>query len=168
MPAASDADGPGRPAVPPAHPSPPSLPDLPHTWRPLGPRIMAIVLVIGLAAVCAVTWIGFDAETRSRFNVFERGTLAFFGVLILVLVHALTRSRVEARRDRLVVVNGYRRRDLEWAQIIAVNFPAGAPWPNLDLADGTNVPAMGIQASDGGRARTAVRQLRRFTAELAG
>lgn len=146
----------------------PPLPDLPQTWRPLGPRIMATVLVIGLAVVCAVTWIGFDAETRSRFNVFEKATLAFFGVLILVLVHALTRSRVEAHQDRLIVVNGYRRRDLAWAQIVAVNFPAGAPWPNLDLTDGTNVPAMGIQASDGARARTAVRQLRRFTAELAG
>jgi hypothetical protein len=30
----------------------------------------------------------------------------------------------------------------------------------LDLADGTTVPAMGIQASDGGRARAALRDLR--------
>jgi hypothetical protein len=38
--------------------------------------------------------------------------------------------------------------------------PPGAPWVTLDLADGTAVPAMGIQASDGGRARLALRELR--------
>ncbi|MEP9385438.1 PH domain-containing protein [Nocardioides sp. KR10-350] len=155
MPAASE------PAVGPA------LPDLPHTWRPLGPRVMAIVLILGLAAVCAVSWIGFDDETRSRFTSLELGTLGFFGVLILVCVHALTRSRVEARPDHLIIVNGYRRRDLAWAQVVSVNLPPGAPWVNLDLADGTNVPAMGIQASDGARARTAARQLRQLAADLA-
>ncbi|WP_141961417.1 hypothetical protein [Actinoallomurus bryophytorum] len=35
----------------------------------------------------------------------------------------------------------------------------GAPWPTLDLADGSVVPAMGIQASDGDRARRAVAEL---------
>jgi len=129
---------------------------------------MGMVLLAGLAVICALTWIGFDDETRAKFTVFEKATLAFFGLLILVLVHALTRSRVVAREERLIVVNGYRRREFEWAQVVAVNFPRGAPWPNLDLADGTNVPAMGIQASDGGRARTAARQLRQFAADLAG
>jgi len=127
---------------------------------------MGAVLVVGLAVVCFVTWIGFDAETQAKFTVFEKATLAFFGLLILVCVHALTRSRVDARADKLVVVNGYRRRELEWAQVVAVNFPRGAPWPNVDLTDGTNVPVMGIQASDGTRARVAVRQLRQLTTDL--
>ncbi|MFT4084891.1 MAG: PH domain-containing protein [Nocardioides sp.] len=141
-------------------------PQMPHTWRPLGPRVMATALVIALAVVCAMSWIGFDDETRAKFTVFEKATLGFFGLLILVLVHALTRSRVVARTDGLVVVNGYRRRDLDWAQVVAVNFPPGAPWVNLDLADGTNIPVMGVQASDGGRARTAARQLASIAAEL--
>ena len=65
-----------------------------------------------------------------------------------------------AEEDRLVVVNGYRRRDFAWPQVIAVRLPPGAPWVTLDLADGTTVPAMGIQGSDGARARSAVRELR--------
>ena len=129
--------------------------------------IMSVVLVLGLAAVCAVSWIGFDAETKAKFSDLELGTLAFFGLLVLVLVHALTRSRVVAREDHLIVVNGYRRRDLAWAQVVAVNFPPGAPWVNLDLADGTNIAAMGIQSSDGSRSRTAARQLRQLAADLA-
>lgn len=146
--------------------SEPVLPSLPHTWRPIGPMVMGIVLLLGLFAISALTWLGFDAKTRAAFTLFERLTMLFFALLILVLVHALVRSRVEARRERLVVVNGYRKREFEWAQIIAVNLPPGAPWVNLDLADGTNVAAMGIQASDGARARVAARQLRQLAADL--
>ncbi len=75
-------------------------------------------------------------------------------------LHALARSRVEARPEGLVVVNGYRRHDFEWAQVVAVRLGQGAPWVTLDLADGTTVSAMGIQGSDGARAKQAVRDLR--------
>ena len=143
-----------------------TLPTLPRTYRPLGPRIVAVVLVIGLVVVCAMAWIGFDDATRAKFTVFQKLTMAFFALAILVCVHALTRSRVTARTDRLVVVNGYRRRELAWAQVVAVRMPPGAPWASLDLADGSEIPAMGIQGSDGGRAKTAVRDLRRLVAEL--
>ena len=77
---------------------------------------------------------------------------------------ALIRSRVVAYADRLVVVNGYRRHEYEWAQIVAVRLPPGAPWVILDLADGTTASVMGIQGSDGDRARTAVRELRSLVA----
>lgn len=155
MPADSDLPAPDAP-----------LPDLPLTYRPLGPRIVAYLLVVGLAVVCATAWIGFGADVRARFTLFERLTLALFGVVILACVHALTRSRVSASRDRLVIVNGYRRRDLAWAQVVAVRMPPGAPWASLDLADGSEIAAMGIQGSDGKRARLAVRELRRLVAAL--
>ena len=51
-----------------------------------------------------------------------------------------------------MVVNGYRRREYEWAEIVAVHLPPGAPWVTLDLADGDTAPVMGIQGSDGDRA----------------
>jgi hypothetical protein len=44
--------------------------------------------------------------------------------------------------------------------VIAVRLPPGAPWVTLDLADGNTVAVMGIQGSDGARARLAVRELR--------
>lgn len=142
------------------------LPELPHTWRPLGPRIVAGVLVIGLAALCTVTWLTMDPEIRAKFTVFEKLTMAAIALGILACVHALTRSRVTATRERLVVVNGYRRRELEWAEVVAVRMPPGAPWVRLDLSDGEEISAMGIQGSDGPRARLAVRQLRRLSEEL--
>lgn len=141
---------------------------LPHTWRPLGPRIAGSVAFGLLLVVCVFAWFGFDAETRAKFTPFQRGTLVFLGLLGFATMYALIRSRVVAETGRLVVVNGYRRREYEWAEIIAVNLPPGAPWVTLDLADGSTTSAMGIQGSDGDRARGAVRQLRRLVNESSG
>ena len=139
---------------------------LPKTWRPLGPRIVAWILVVALAVVCTMTWIGFDEKTKATFTVFQKLTLGFVALLVLGCVHALTRSRVTATREALVVVNGYKKRTLEWAQIVAVNLPPGAPWVRLDLDDGSEISAMGIQGSDGASARRAVRRLRELVSEL--
>ncbi len=138
----------------------PPVPALPHTWRPFGVRLAGAVLGGGLIVVCALAWVGFDDETRSKFTGFQRGTVIALGLFAFTLWYALVRSRVVAEVERLVVVNGYRRREFEWAQLVGVHLPPGAPWVTLDLADGTSVAAMGIQGSDGDRARTAVRQLR--------
>ncbi len=137
-----------------------SPPPLPHTWRPLGVRVAGIVFGAGLLVCFALAWIGFDQETRDKFTAFQLGTLAFLGLLAFSVWFALVRCRVVAEPERLVVVNGYRRRELAWAQVVAVHLPRGAPWVTLDLADGSTVAAMGIQGSDGDRARRAVRELR--------
>ena len=133
---------------------------LPHTWRPFGVRLAGTVLGGGLLVVCVLAWVGFDEETQAKFTWVERGTLFLFGLLAFLLWFALVRSRIVAEDERLVVVNGYRRREFDWRQVVAVRLPPGAPWVTLDLADGTTVSAMGIQGSDGDRARTAVRELR--------
>jgi hypothetical protein len=133
---------------------------LPHTWRPLGVRLAGAFFGGLLLVVCAVAWFTFDAETRAKFTVFQRGTLVFFGLIAFAAGFALVRSRVVAEVDRLVVVNGYRKHTYEWAEVLAIHLPPGAPWAVLDLADGTSAPAMGIQSSDGGRARLAVQQVR--------
>src|SRR6478735_7952378 len=138
MPAGSDR--PPAPAV-----------SLPHTWRPFGVRMAGTIVGGGLLVVCALAWIGFDEETQARFTGFQRGTLIALGLLAFVLWFALVRSRVVAEAERLVVVNGYRRREFAWAQLVGVHLPPGAPWVTLHLADGTTVAAMGIQGSAGAR-----------------
>lgn len=147
MPAGSDPDRPDGP-------------QLPIVWRPLGPRIAGVAAGGSLVFVMTLLWIGFDQETRDAVTGFQRGTVVAFGLLGFACLYALVRSRVEARDDRLVVVNGYRRREYAWAEIVAVSLPPGAPWVTLDLADGTAASAMGIQGSDGARAKRAVRTLR--------
>jgi hypothetical protein len=129
---------------------------------------VGITITLVLAAICVTTWLTFDEETRGRFTVFQRGTLVFFGLLFLVLMYALIRSRAVAYPDRLVVVNGYRRHEYAWPQIVAARLPPGAPWVTLDLADGETASVMGIQGSDGDRARAALRELKALVAASSG
>ena len=68
MPAASE---PGR--VP-----PPLAPVLPHTWRPLGARIVGLVLGVGLVVVFGAAWLSFDDETQATFTGLQIGTVLFF------------------------------------------------------------------------------------------
>lgn len=133
---------------------------LPHTWRPFGARIAASVAGAGLVAVCLFAWLAFPAEVRAQFTTFQKLTIAFFALIAFALWFALVRSRVVARADRLVVVNGYRTHSYEWAEVVSVHLLRGAPWATLDLADGTTISALAIQGSDGQRARDAVRELR--------
>ena len=137
---------------------------LPHTWRPLGVRLAGGVLGGGLLILCAGAWITFPDDVKETFTIFQRLTAIGLGLMAFAAWFALVRSRVVATDDRLVVVNGYRKRSYEWAEVLAVHLPPGAPWAVLDLADGTSAPAMGIQGSDGKRARVAVRQLRALLA----
>lgn len=148
--------------------TPASTPALPRTWRPLGPRIVGGVLGPGVVVAMVVVWLGFDEQTQSGFTALQLGTLVVLLLMGGACLHALLRSRVEAHEDRLVVVNGYRRRELAWAQVLAVRLPPGAPWVTLDLADGTSLSVMGIQGSDGARAQTAARELRGLVDRLSG
>lgn len=138
---------------------------VPHTWRPFGARLVGTVLGVMLLALVIAVWILFGADVRSRFTPFQKGTLAFLGLIALTVWFALMRSRVTATETGLVVVNGYRRYDLEWSQVIAVNMRRGAPWAGFDLSDGTSLSAIGIQSSDGALAIHAVRELRRLIDE---
>lgn len=140
--------------------------DLPRTFRPLGPRIVGIIVVVSLFAFSVFIWfVGFTAKTRSEFTPLQLATLFGIGGLIAGLMYALVRSRVTATTAGLIVVNGYRKRSFAWAQIVAVRLPQGAPWVTLDLVDGSACPAMGIQGSDGDHARAQVRQLRALLEE---
>ncbi len=143
-----------------SEPVSPATPSLPRVWRPLGPRIAGLVAGAVLIFVTSLLWFTFEQETRDAVTPFQRGTVAAMGLLGFACLHALIRSRVEARVEGLIVVNGYRRHEYAWAEVVAVRLAPGAPWVVLDLADGTVASAMGIQGSDGVRAKQAVRELR--------
>lgn len=139
----------------------PAASDLPRTFRPLGPRIVGIVVVVALFAFSVFIWfVGFTAHTRAEFTPLQILTLFGVGAVIAGLVYALVRSRITATQSGLIVVNGYRKRTFAWAQVVAIRLPSGAPWVTLDLVDGSTCSAMGIQGSDGAHARAQVRQLR--------
>jgi hypothetical protein len=126
----------------------------------LGVRVAAGALGLMLIALIVAVWIGLGAEVRSQFTTFQRATLVFIALLLVGCWNALVRSRVTASTAGLTVVNGYRTRRYEWSQVIGVSLRRGAPWGTLDLSDGTTISLIGVQGSDGQRARRAVREIR--------
>lgn len=138
---------------------------LPRTWRPFGARVVGTLSGVLVLVLVIAAWIGFGSDIRGQFTPLQIGTLAFLGLIALGVWFALMRSRVTASPDALTVVNGYRRRDYEWAQVVSVSLRRGAPWATMDLNDGETISLLAIQGSDGQRAITALRELRTFIEE---
>jgi hypothetical protein len=146
--------------MPAASESAPELVSLPHTFRPFGVRITVYALGGLMVLVTAVIWFTFPPSIQDQFTPFQRGTVVVLGLGFLSIGWGLARSRVEARTDGLRVVNGYTSRRLEWSEVVAITMKPGSPWAVLDLSDGTAKQVLGIQASDGARAKRQVRDLR--------
>jgi hypothetical protein len=133
---------------------------LPHTWRPLGVRLAMVFFGGLLLVVCIAAWIAIGPEVRGRVDLFQRLTFLLVAAMAGAVAWALVRCRVTATEPGLEIVNGYRRRFYDWAEVVAIQMPRGAPFAALDLADGTTIQALGIQSADGDRARVAVSELR--------
>ncbi|MCK7626003.1 PH domain-containing protein [Streptomyces sp. RS10V-4] len=123
----------------PASPESP-LPGLPVTFRPT--RTRAVLCTVGIAQLAALTAI---AVLLPELSGGERISFVATGVLVGAVLLLLSRPKVVARQEGVTVVNLTTRRELAWAQVLRVNLRAGDPWVHLDLADGTSLPAMGIQ-----------------------
>ncbi|QIX27559.1 PH domain-containing protein [Nocardioides sp. JQ2195] len=134
--------------------------ELPHTYRPLGVRMAGIAGgVIVLVAVVAA-WLLLSPEIRATFTLIERILALLLGAMMAACVHALVRAKVVVTERGLTIVNGYRTHEFEWAQVVAIHMPTGAPWATLDLSDGTTCSVLALQSTDGDRAVRAIRQIR--------
>lgn len=160
MPAASDGTAASGPS--------PAAAALPARFRPLGVRLAGWFFAVALLVVGTVVWVTIPQVTRDAFTLPQRVTVVVFYLVGVALCHAMGRCRVDADDDGLLVVNGYRSRQLSWPQVVAVRLPPGNPWATLDLADGTSLSAMGIQGSDGRRSRQQVQELRALIDAHAG
>jgi hypothetical protein len=131
-------------------------PELPRTWRPLLCRLVAY----GMAGGVVLTTVVLAITIAPPFELADRLGLVLVGLLIAGVLHLLGRCRVTADEKGITVVNLAKVHTFEWAQVLRINMGVGESWPTLDLADGSSLGAMGIQAADGERARLAVAQLR--------
>src|SRR3954468_22373727 len=139
---------------------------LPHTFRPYGVRIAIYSLGALLTVTAVVMWFAFPPHIRAQFTFLQVLTVIGLGLMFYAFGYALARSRVVAREEGLKVVNGYKTRRFDWNEVLAITLRQGSPWAVLDLSDGTSVPAMGIQGSDGARATAQVRQVRALVDQL--
>ncbi|WP_410539393.1 PH domain-containing protein [Streptomyces sp. KL2] len=115
-------------------------PELPVTFRPARTRI--VLLSVGVAILATLTAVAMMLE---GIGAGERASFVLTGLLFLGVLLLLSRPKVVAEESGVTVVNLTTVRHLEWAEIVKVNLRPGDPWVLLDLADGTTLPAMGIQ-----------------------
>ena len=71
------------------------------------------------------------------------------------MLHRLASVRVETSDEGVLVANVIGRRHLEWAEIVGVRLLRDDAWMMLDLSDGQALAAMGVQKSEGKRAKRA-------------
>ncbi|PQM22611.1 PH domain-containing protein [Streptomyces xinghaiensis] len=116
------------------------MPALPVTFRPTRTRV--ILLSAGVAVLATLTIL---AVVLPSLSPAERSSFVFTGLLGLGVMALLSRPRIDADEEGITVVNLTARRRLSWAEVLRVNLRPGDPWVHLDLADGTHLPAMGIQ-----------------------
>lgn len=119
---------------------PTPTPALPVTFRP--GRTRAILLTVAVAVFAALSGVALLLE---QLGPGDRATFIITGALAFWLLAQLARVKVVADESGVTVVNIVTRRRLAWAEIVQVNLRPGDPWVFLNLADGTSLPALGIQ-----------------------
>ena len=156
----------------PAGSDPGPAPALPARFRPFGVRVASVAFGVALLVIVVAVWFALPERAQESFTWSQRGTVAFMLLAAAVIAYAMSRCRVDADESGLTVVNGFRTRHYGWDEVVGVTMRPGDPWAVLDLANGLGRSAMGIQGSDGARARRQVRELRALveqrSAELRG
>ncbi|MGH8866633.1 MAG: PH domain-containing protein [Actinomycetes bacterium] len=141
-----------------------SPPALPTTWRPVRTRRVTLGFAVAVMACVVVVAAALPSAGGRPWPVLDRFGIVLIGALVAAVLLMLARPRLSADEDGLVVVNLLRSRRLQWAEVVAVSFREGDPWVMLDLADGSTLAVMGIQASGGLAARRAAGELRALVA----
>ncbi|MFC8449088.1 PH domain-containing protein [Kitasatospora sp. NPDC057223] len=118
---------------------------LPVTWFPR--RTRAVLLPVSALLVVLFGVIAFALPANWQLN--DRIAMVVSGLVFAGAGLLLARPEVRADAEGVTVVNFLRSRRLAWPEIVRVNFRQGDPWASLDLADGTSLAAVGIQAGVG-------------------
>ncbi|GAA0954387.1 PH domain-containing protein [Actinocorallia libanotica] len=131
-----------------------------RTWRPRRTRAMAFAMAAAIMAL--VIWLAL--MIADTFKLVDRIGIVVFGVFVAAVLATVARARVTADDRGLTVVNPLRTHRYAWAEVVGLSYEPGAPWPYLDLADGTSKGVVGIQGSEKQAAWTAIAEIRELIA----
>jgi hypothetical protein len=120
---------------------------------------------VAVAFVAVLVWLAVVLPSGpAGYGAVDRAFLVGVAVLSGWFLQRLASVRVVVDSSGVTVRNIVRRRRLEWAEVVGVRMTRDDPWAYLDLADGTTLAAMGIQAADGERGLRAAGQLAELVA----
>ena len=133
----------------------------PHRIRfiagPIASALVATFVVIALLLK--------KTSTGVTFQTSDQVAMVGIGLLLALGVLWPTWPRVRADADGIEVRNMLAARRFPWTTVRHVTFPDGARWARLELPGDEYVPILAIQAMDGDRAVSAMRELRRLHRE---
>lgn len=132
---------------------------LSKVYRPLGARMVSAVSAGVLIALSAFLWLMLTPRVRSEFGWFDRSTLLVFFCAVLVVLFGVFRTRAEVSERGLRVINGFRRHEFFWAELVAISLTQHRPWALVDLADGSTIAVMALQTADGASATRSAREI---------
>lgn len=123
--------------------------------------VLLVLVFLGVAVTLRET------PTGAYFQVADQVAMALLGVLLAGGALLLARPRMRADHTGVEVRGVITTRHYPWHRVRAIGFPDGAPWARLELPNDEYTPIMAIQATDGERAVTAMRELRELRRNLA-
>lgn len=134
-------------------------PALDDVFRPRAARLVTgtLAVVVALATVLLIVLL-----TTTGVEGWSTADLSGIALVGLAIVWFLWRQATVAATptaEGLRVRNLATTRTVAWGQIVWVRFGEGRPWVQLDLDDGDTLAVMGVQRSDGERARREAKRL---------
>ncbi len=134
-------------------------PDPYAVFRPRRGRRVALVMAVLSVLIFTAGAVSLPQvdPLYGGWGVLDRLVMVLCGVALAAALWRYASIRAVPSTDGLVVRNLITTRNLEWAQIVRVQFGGGAPWVSVDLDDTDTVAVMAIQKADGafGRAEAA-------------
>ncbi|VTR75623.1 PH domain-containing protein [Cellulomonas hominis] len=151
------AGGPG--AARPSGDGPGHRPALDAVFRPRAARLVTAVLAVVVALATVLLLVLLPGTGLQGLTLADRLGIALVGAAIVVFCWRQATVSATPTPAGLRVRNLATTRTVPWAQIVWVRFGEGRPWVQLDLDDGDTLAVMGVQRSDGERARLEARRL---------
>ena len=132
-------------------------------FRPRRGRVLPLTMAVVTLLVCAAVAVAMGGTGLWRLG--DQLALVGLGVALAAFLLRYASIRAVPDGDGLTVRNLVITRRVQWAEIVEVRFPDGAPWVTIELDDTDELAVMAIQRADGERARTEAGRLARLVAE---
>lgn len=119
------------------------------TFRPRRSRVVSIGVAVALVVVFVVVAVRIPHGGVTGWNTPDSVAMIAFGVAVAAFLLRYALVRATPTPQGLHVRNLVVSRDIEWAEIVNVQFGGGAPWLLLELSDTETMAVMAVQRSDG-------------------
>lgn len=129
------------------------------TFRPRRSRIVSIVTAIAVVLVFGIVAFTIPHGGVTGWNTPDSAALFVFGVAVAAFLLRYALVRATPTPEGLHVQNLVVSRDIDWAEIVNVQFGGGAPWLVLELSDTETMAVMAVQRSDGASATAEAQRL---------